>query len=93
MNRIAIASLSAFALACVSACSDQTQQDAARTVDLAEDDAQANLEVAGEAIEEGAIDAADAVSEGAANLRDDLEAGDTQEPGPAPVTGGEPERD
>ena len=93
MNRIAIASLAAVALTGVTACSEQTQQDAARTADLAEDDAQANLEVAGEAIEEGAIEASDAVSEGAANLRDNLEAGDTEKPGPAPITGGEPARD
>ena len=93
MNRLAIVSLAAIALAGVSACSEQTQQDAARTADLAEDDAQANLQVAGEAIEEGAIEASDAVSEGAANLRDNLEAGDTEEAGPAPITGGEPARD
>ncbi|MDG5747780.1 hypothetical protein P8Q88_06265 [Qipengyuania sp. XHP0207] len=93
MKRVAVASLSALALAGMSACSEQTQSDAAQTIDLAEDDALANLEVAGEAIEEGAIDAADAVSKGAAELRDDLEAGDTEEPGPAPVTGGEPARD
>ena len=93
MNRLAIASLAAVALTGVTACSEQTQQDAARTADLAEDDAQANLEVAGEAIEEGAIEASDAVSEGAGNLRDNLEAGDTKEPGPAPITGGEPARD
>ena len=93
MNRFATASLAAIALAGVTACSEQTQQDAARTADLAEDDAQANLQVAGEAIEEGAIKASDAVSKGAANLRDDLEAGDTEEPGPAPITGGEPARD
>ena len=87
--------LLAFALVSLplAACSEQTQQDAARTADLAEDDAQANLEVAGEVIEEGAKDAAGAVSRGAADLQDRLEEGDTEEPGPAPVTGGEPARD
>ena len=87
---IAAAAVLALSLA---ACSEQTQQDAARTADLAEDDAQANLEVAGEAIEEGAIEAAGEISEGAANLQDRLERGDTEEPGPAPITGEEPARD
>ncbi|GMM92207.1 hypothetical protein [Qipengyuania sp. MTN3-11] len=78
---------------CLAACSQQTQEDAARTIDLAEDDAAANLEVAGEVIEEGAIEAAGEVSEGAARLQEELERGDTEEPGPAPVTGEEPPRD
>ena len=68
-------------------CSQQTEQDASEMVDRAAQDAEANLDVAGEVIEEGAIDAADSVSEGAANLRDNLEAGDEEEPGPAPVLG------
>ena len=71
----------------VSACSEETQADAARTADLAADDAEANAEVVGEIIEEGAKDAAGAVSEGAGNLEQRLEAGDTEEPGPAPITG------
>ena len=83
--RIALATLPALAL--LAACSEDTQADAARTAELAGDDIEANAQVAGEVIEEGAIDAADAVSKGAANLRDDLEAGDTEEPGPAPITG------
>ena len=84
--------LAALALG-LAACSEQTQADAARTADLAEDDASANLEVVGEAIEEGAKDAAGAVSRGAANLERELEEGDTEEPGPAPITGEEPPRD
>lgn len=89
-NTVLLAAALAVATA---ACSEQTQADAARTADLAEDDAAANLEVAGEVIEEGAKDAAGAVSRGAADLQRELEEGDTEEPGPAPITGEEPPRD
>ena len=75
------------------ACSEQTQADAERTADLAGDDVEANLEVAGEAIQDGAIEAADGISKGAANLRDEMKASDTEEAGPAPLTGEEPARD
>lgn len=75
------------------ACSEQTQADAERAADLAGDDVEANLEVAGEAIQDGAIEAADGISTGAANLRDEMEASDTEEAGPAPITGEEPVRD
>ncbi|MBH5321074.1 hypothetical protein [Aurantiacibacter sediminis] len=78
------ASVTCFGLA---ACSEQTENDAARTADMAAEDAAANAEVAGEAIEEGAIDASEAVAEGASNLADELREGDEEEPGPAPITG------
>ena len=78
---------------CAGACSEQTQADAERAAELAGDDVEANLEVAGEAIQDGAIEAADGSSTGAANLRDEMEANDTEEPGPAPITGDEPVRD
>ena len=74
-------------LAALAACSQETEQNASEMVERAAQDTEANLDVAGEVIEEGAIDAADSVSEGAANLRDNLEAGDEEEPGPAPITG------
>lgn len=68
-------------------CSQETEQNAAEMVERAAKDVEANLDVAGEVIEEGAIDAADSVSKGAGNLRDNLEAGDEEEPGPAPIAG------
>ena len=75
------------AMVVLAACSQETEQNASEMVERAAQDTEANLDVAGEVIEEGAIDAADSVSEGAANLRDNLEAGDEEEPGPAPITG------
>lgn len=87
MNRILAAASAAVALAGLSACSDQTQEDAARTADLAGDDIEANANAVGEMIEDGAKEAAGAVSEGAANLERNIEEGDTETPGPAPITG------
>ena len=75
------------AMVVLAGCSQETEQNASEMVERAAQDTEANLDVAGEVIEDGAIDAADSVSEGAANLRDDLEAGDEEEPGPAPITG------
>lgn len=86
MNRPLLASL-AFATFTLAACSEQTQEDAARTADLAGDDIEANANVVGEALEDGAKNAAGAVSEGAANLERNIEEGDTETPGPAPITG------
>ena len=74
-------------VAVLAACSQETEQNASEMVERAAQDTEANLDVVGEVIEEGAIDAADSVSKGAANLRDNLEAGDEEEPGPAPITG------
>ena len=87
MNRILAAASAAVALAGLSACSDQTQEDAARTADLAGDDIEANANAVGEMIEDGTKEAAGAVSEGAANLERNIEEGDTETPGPAPITG------
>ena len=75
------------AMVVLAGCSQETEQNASEMVERAAQDTEANLDVAGEVIEDGAIDAADSVSKGAANLRDDLEAGDEEEPGPAPITG------
>ena len=71
----------------LAACSQETQDDAARTADLAGDDIEANAAAVGEAIEDGAKTAAGAVSEGAANLEREIEEGDEETPGPAPITG------
>nr|WP_137676807.1 hypothetical protein [Parerythrobacter lutipelagi] len=79
--------LAATAAIGLASCSEQTQNNAQLAAERAGDDIEANADVVGEVIEEGAIDAADAVSKGAANLRDNLEAGDTEEPGPAPLMG------
>ena len=87
MNRPTIAALAALSLSGLAACSQETQDDAARTADLAGDDIEANAAVVGEVLEDGAKQAAGAVSEGAANLEREIEEGDTETPGPAPITG------
>lgn len=87
MNRTYSAIIAVAALSGLSACSQETQDDAARTIDLAGDDIEANAAVVGEVIEEGAKDAAGAVSEGAANLEQHIEEGDKESPGPAPILG------
>ena len=87
MKRILTAAIALAAVSGVAACSEQTQQDAAETADLAGDDIEANAAVVGEAIEDGAKTAAGAVAEGAANLEQRIEAGDKETPGPAPITG------
>ena len=89
MKRQIIALAATAALAGLAACSEQTQEDAARTADLAGDDIEANAAVAGEMIEEGAKDAAGAVAEGAANLEQHIEENDRESPGPAPILGDE----
>ena len=87
MKRLLIATTAAATLLGLAACSEQTQDDAARTADLAGDDIEANAAVVGEALEDGAKKAAGAVSEGAANLEREIEEGDKETPGPAPITG------
>ena len=87
---LAAIALVAFPLA---ACSEQTQSDAERTADLAGDDIEANAAVVGEVLEDGAKKAAGAVAEGAANLEQNIEEGDTETPGPAPITGDDLDRD
>lgn len=89
MNRLIATTFATIALTGLAACSEQTQEDASRTADLAGDDIEANAEVAGEVIEEGAKEAAGAVAEGASNLERHIEEGDRETPGPAPVLGDE----
>ena len=86
MNRTLLPFLTVLALT-AAACSQETQENAARTADLAGDDIEANAAVAGEVLEDGAKQAAGAVAEGAADLEQRIEEGDKEEPGPAPVTG------
>ncbi|QZD88758.1 entericidin EcnAB [Qipengyuania aurantiaca] len=86
MKRIVTTAI-ALATLSLAACSQETQDDAARTADLAGDDIEANAAVVGEVLEDGAKKAAGAVSEGAANLERNIEEGDTETPGPAPITG------
>ncbi|MBX7539696.1 hypothetical protein [Qipengyuania sphaerica] len=71
----------------LAACSEQTQDDAARTADLAGDDIEANAQVVGEVLEDGTKKAAGAVAEGAADLQQHIEENDNETPGPAPITG------
>lgn len=87
MNRIIVSIFAAAALSGLSACSQDTQEDAARTAELAGDDIEANAAVVGEVLEEGAKEAAGAVSEGAAKLERHIEEGDRKSPGPAPILG------
>lgn len=89
MNRLIATTFAAITLTGLAACSEETQEDASRTADLAGDDIEANAAVAGEVLEEGAKEAAGAVAEGASNLESHIEEGDTESPGPAPVLGDE----
>lgn len=89
MKRLIATTFAVVTLAGLAACSEQTQQDASRTADLAGDDIEANAQVAGEVIEEGAKEAAGAVAEGASNLESHIEENDNETPGPAPVLGDE----
>ncbi|RJY10280.1 hypothetical protein D6201_07965 [Aurantiacibacter aquimixticola] len=79
--------LSAAALLALAACSQETEERAEAAAEGAVRDTAANAEVIGEEIEEGAIDATREISEGAGELSERLEAGDNEEPGPAPITG------
>ena len=89
MKRPLTAAIAIASIAGLSACSEQTQEDASRTADLAGDDIEANAAVVGEVLEEGAKEAAGAVSEGAADLQRHIEEGDKESPGPAPILGDE----
>lgn len=75
MRIILPATLAALALP-LAACSQETQDNAAKTADYAAQDAAKNLDAAGEALEDGAADAAREVSAGAADLEDNLRDGD-----------------
>ena len=64
----------------LSACSEQTQQDAEAFAEGAAVDTEANAEVVQEKVEDAAIVAADKVSEGAANLRNEMADDEAAEP-------------
>lgn len=70
----------ALAASGLTACSDQTQQDAAETMDRAAADTQDNLEVIENSVREGTIVAADKVSEGAQELQAELEQDEATDP-------------
>ena len=89
MKRQILITFAALSLPALAACSQETQDDASRTADLAGDDIEANAAVVGEVLEEGAKDAAGAVADGAAKLEQEIEEGDTETPGPAPILGDE----
>ncbi|MCA0978439.1 hypothetical protein LCM19_08690 [Qipengyuania flava] len=93
MKRLIATALAAATLTGLAACSEQTQADASKTAELAGDDIEANAAVVGEVIEDGTKKAAGAVSEGAANLERNIEEGDKETPGPAPILGDELNRD
>ena len=86
MTRSLLAAVAIAALP-LAACSEDTQADAERTAELAGDDIEANAAVVGEVLEDGAKKAAGAVAEGAADLEQQIEEGDEETPGPAPITG------
>ncbi|MGB3754682.1 MAG: hypothetical protein WA954_12405 [Parerythrobacter sp.] len=64
--------LAAAALFALAACSEQTQDNTAETLDRAIADTEENAEVVENAVREGAIDAADSVSDGAEALSQEL---------------------
>ena len=79
--RIALTALSAAAaMLALSACSEQTQDDAGTMVDRAAADTAANAEVVENAAREGTIKAADAVAEGAQNLQAELQSDEETDP-------------
>ena len=76
---IATISLAIAALG-LAACSEQTQEDAAETLDRAAADTEDNLEVIENTVREGSIEAAEQVSEGAQNLQAELEQDERTDP-------------
>lgn len=80
-NKAILALISTGALASVAACSQETQSNAAETVERAAADTEANAEVVGEAIQDGAANAAGGISEGAAALEGELDDGDRNDAG------------
>ena len=93
MKRLIAIAFTAATLTGLGACSEKTQADASKTAELAGDDIEANAAVVGEVLEDGTRKAAGAVSEGAANLERNIEEGDNETPGPAPILGDELNRD
>ena len=89
MKRLIAIAFTAATLTGLGACSEKTQADASKTAELAGDDIEANAAVVGEVLEDGTRKAAGAVSEGAANLERNIEEGDKETPGPAPILGDE----
>ena len=78
--RYAFAITSAAAALALSACSENTQDNAETMVDRAAADTAANAEVVENTVREGTIEAADAVTQGAQNLKAELEQDEVDDP-------------
>ena len=78
--RLALATLSTVAALALSACSENTQDNAETMAERAAADTAANAEVVENTVREGTIEAADAVTEGAQNLKAELEQDEVDDP-------------
>ena len=78
--RIALASLSAVTALALSACSENTQDNAETMAERAAADTAANAEVVENTVREGTIEAADAVTQGAQNLKAELQQDEIDDP-------------
>ena len=78
--RLALVSLSAITALALSACSENTQDNAETMAERAAADTAANAEVVENTVREGTIEAADAVTEGAQNLKAELQQDEIDDP-------------
>ena len=78
--RHALATLSAVAALTLSACSENTQDNAEIMAERAAADTAANAEVVENTVREGTIEAADAVTQGAQNLKAELQQDEVDDP-------------
>ena len=78
--RLALATLSTVAALALSACSENTQDNAETMAERAAADTAANAEVVEDTVREGTIEAADAVTQGAQNLKAELEQDEVDDP-------------
>ena len=78
--RHALATLSAVAALALSACSENTQDNAEIMAERAAADTAANAEVVENTVREGTIEAADAVTQGAQNLKAELQQDEVDDP-------------
>ena len=78
--RLALATLSTVAALALSACSENTQDNAETMAERAAADTAANAEVVENTVREGTIEAADAVTQGAQNLKAELEQDEVDDP-------------
>ena len=78
--RLALATLFAVATLALSACSENTQDNAETMAERAAADTAANAEVVENTVREGTIEAADAVTQGAQDLKAELEQDEVDDP-------------